>query len=87
MTIPARAMHFALQVFCFCVACLALGHSFIYLTFNEYLLIARYWAYTVYKICKTLPSWSLYSSGLTGQSPLSSPLTLCSVVWLLSLGP
>ena len=45
MTIPARAMHVALHVFCFCMAHLTLGPSFIYLTFNDYLLIARHWAY------------------------------------------
>lgn len=45
MTILARAVHFAFQVFRFCIACLTLGHAFIYSTLNEYLLIARHWSY------------------------------------------
>lgn len=87
MTIPARAMNVALHVFCFCIARLTLGHSFIYLTFNEYLLIAKHWAYNCLQNMQDSASWSLHSSGLTGQSPLSLPLTVVSVVWLLPLGP
>lgn len=87
MTIPLRAINFAFQVSCFCIASLTLGHSLIYSTFNEHLSIARHFSRHWNSCLQNLCLHGLYSGGLTGLPSPPPPFTPFPIAWLLSLGP